>query len=54
MVIRDADKNTVIHHWAYLNQPKILEYYIKYFRRNLEMKPCSFIEIKKLTKMLVN
>ena len=34
--IRDNNKNTVIHHAAYHNQPKVLECYLKYYRKNLE------------------
>jgi hypothetical protein len=33
--IRDNCKNTVIHHTAYHNQPRLLELYLKYYRKNL-------------------
>jgi hypothetical protein len=36
MAIRDAKKNTAIHHCAFLNQHRHIDLYIKYFRKCLE------------------
>lgn len=54
MLIRDNKKNTAIHHCSYLNQHRHIEFYIRYYRRNLENEGYTFNEIKSRTKLLLN
>lgn len=52
--IRDNHKNTVIHHTAYHNQPKVLECYLKYYRKKLERDGCTIAEIKTYTRYFLD
>jgi ankyrin repeat protein len=54
MFIRDGKKNTVIHHCAFLNQFKHIEFYIKYYRRNLENEGFTLSEIRSRTRLLLD
>ena len=54
MSIRDGTKNTVIHHCAFLNQHRHIEFYIKYYRRNLENDGHTLAEIKTRTRLLLD
>ena len=52
--IRDNNKNTVIHHTAYHNQPKVLECYLRYYRKKLERENFSIGEIKTYTRYFLD
>lgn len=54
MAIRDNKKNTVIHHCAFLNQHRHIEFYIKYYRKNLEDQGYTLSEIKSHTRELLD
>lgn len=54
LAIRDAAKNTVIHHCAHHNQLAVLDHYIKYYRKNLENQHMGFADIKARTKLLLD
>lgn len=54
LAIRDNHRNTVIHHTAYHNHLRVLEHYLKYYRKNLENNRLTLHEIKTHTRLLLD
>lgn len=54
MLIRDGKKNTAIHHCAFLNQHRHIEFYLKYYRKNLENEGFTLSEIRARTRQLLD
>ena len=52
--ILDNHKNTVLHHTAYHNQPRVFELYLKYYRKALEIAHFSPSEIKLQTRLFLD